>query len=216
MGNKLALLGARGRFPKPHKPGTWQARVEAAVMEHTKLPAHDAIVVAGTWRPTRHPLVAKRVRCVRVSHYTKAMQHPLDGCGSEATLGCEAIGDPAARGINVVHYRLLEARRLQAAGKAELCQQAALEAVAVARGLPRWRQYAKLNVGAWKTRIAYRTRLDGVIDEDTLFEVAASLGKQAEDVLAACGGPAGAATTADQEQSFHACWAPPASAPQKQ
>ena len=115
-------------------------------------------------------------------------------------------GNPVARAINVVHYRLAEARRLQAAGKATECQQAALEAVAVARGLPRWRQYVKLNINKWVAVARYRTRFDGILDEDTLFTTTANLGAEAEQVHAACGGPTGAPTTPAHEQSFHTCW----------
>ena len=99
-----------------------------------------------------------------------------------------------------------EARQLQAAGNNDGCQQAALEAIAVARGMPRWRQYAKLNVGEWPKNARYRTRFDGILDEDTLFADAQSLGAEAEAVFATCGGAAGAPTTAEQEQSFHTCW----------
>jgi hypothetical protein len=105
----------------------------------------------------------------------------------------------------VVHYRLAEAKRLQAVGKTEQCQQAALEAVAVARGLPRWRQYKKLNVDEWNDKLLYKTRFDGVIDEDALFAIVTTLGSEAEAIYTACGGAA-PATTVDQEQSFHMCW----------
>lgn len=204
---KLAPHPVRGRPPAAHKKGTWQATVETALAEvPPKLAKGDAIVVTGTWRSVTHPFTKQRLRCVNVSHIVKAMHHTLDGCGGDGSLGCEATGDAAARGINVVHYRVVEARRLQAAGKTAECQQAALEAVAVARGMPRWRQYAKLNVDQWKVHAAYRTRFDGVLDEDGLFAAVATLGSDAESVYAACGGPAGAPTTALQEQSFHTCW----------
>jgi hypothetical protein len=140
-----------------------------------------------------------------ISQYTKALHRAFDGCGADGTLACEATGNAAARGINVVHYRLAEARRLQSAHKPVECQQAALEAIAVSRGLPRWRQYAKLNVAQWVDHAGYRTRFDGTLDEDTLFATAASLGTEAERIFSACGGGSGA-TTAAQEQSFHDCW----------
>jgi hypothetical protein len=141
-----------------------------------------------------------------IAHYARSVKHPIDACGGLGEVTCEAAGNPAARAINVIHYRLEEARQLQAAGKTAGCQQAALEAVAVARGLPRWRQYAKLNVGHWTDNLSYRTRFDGTIGEDELFEAAASSGKQAEMIYTDCGGASGAATTPEQEQSFHTCW----------
>ncbi len=108
-------------------------------------------------------------------------------------------------GINVIHYRLLEARRLQAEGNETGCLQAALEASAVARGMPRWRQYMSLNTTKWKPAKRYRTRFDGTLDEDTLFSTAIALGVEAEKVYTACSASR-PATSAKQEQSFHTCW----------
>lgn len=207
-GATLHVRPVRGRFPAPHRKGSWQADVEAwlAGASPAKPPRGDVFVVTGTWRERTHPLTGERLRCVTVAHYTRALRGGLDACGASGDVGCEAAGDAAARGLNVVHYRLAEARRLQAAGKPADCQQAALEAIAVARGMPRWRQYAKLNVEKWAAHAAYRTRFDGTLDEDTLFATAARLGSEAEALYAACGGPAGAPTTPEQEQSFHTCW----------
>jgi hypothetical protein len=204
---KLGLRAVRGRFPAVHKKARGRRRSRALVEENRpKLPRGDVIVVTGNWRELAHPVTKEKLRCVAVSHYARALRRPLDKCGSDGSLACEASGNGAARGINVVHYRLVEARQLQADGKTAECQQAALEAVAVARGLPRWRQYMKLNVATWTDYAGYRTRFDGILDEDTLFATAATLGTEAEAVYTACGGPAGAATTVAQEQSFHTCW----------
>ena len=191
---KLAARPAR-RAPPPPKKGSWQAEV-ATWLE----PKHARpVAVTGTWRDAVMPLTGEHLQCVSVFEYGRA----VEPCG--IGVGCEATGNAAARGINVVHYRLAEARKLQAAGKMAECQQAALEAVAVARGMPRWRQYAKLNVDQWQNVSAYRTRFDGTLDEDALFDAVASLGRDAEGVFAACGGAA-ATTTPAQEQSFHDCW----------
>jgi hypothetical protein len=204
---KLGVHPVRGRFPRAHKHGTWQLTVETALAaaQLPKLARGDEIVVAGAWHEVVHPMTKERLRCVKVVHYTR-LRKALDGCGADGSLACEAVGDAAARGLNVVHYRLAEARALQAAGKSIECQQASLEAIAVARGLPRWRQYAKLNVGAWPVHAGYRTRFDGTLDEDTLFATAAELGTAAQAIFVACGGASTAATTAGQEQSFHTCW----------
>ena len=188
---KLGMKVVRGRVPKPHKANSWQATIEQALGMN--------MIVTSNW------MTKQKRRCVTVAQYM-TLKKPLDACASDGSIGCEALGDAAARGINVVHYRLLEARRLQAAGKTADCQQAALEAVAVARGMPRWRQYAKLNVDDWTARTKYRTRFDGLLDEDTLFATTIGLGQEAEQVFVACGGAAGAPTTVAQEQSFHMCW----------
>ena len=205
---KLAGRAVRGRIPAAHKAGTWQAEVETALTAEQRptLARGDVLRVTSDWRELVHPVTKERLRCVTISHFARSMRHALDGCGGQGAIACEATGNAAAPGINVVHFRLAEARALQAAGKTTECQQAALEAVAVARGLPRWRQYVTLNIAKWVTHAGYRTRFDGLLDEDTLFTRAASLGGEAEAVHAACGGPSGAPTTASQEHSFHTCW----------
>ena len=196
MDAKLVAKPAR-RFGKPHKKG-WQADVEASFKP-------ELFVVTGNWREITAPLTKERLRCLSASQFV-ALKKPLDACGSTGDTLCEASGNAAAHGLNVIRFRLAEARTLQAAGNSEGCQKAALEAVAVSRGMPRWRQYAKLNVGQWRENARYRTRFDGILDEDTLFANAQSLGMDAEAVFATCGGAAGAPTTAEQEQSFHTCW----------
>jgi hypothetical protein len=205
---KLKLRPVHGRFPAAHKKGSWQETIETALSGEPRPKAGkgDVFVVTTGWRALVHPLTHEHLRCVTVSHYTRAAHGALDGCGAGGDIACEATGNAAARGINVVHYRLAEARQLQATGKLAECQQAALEAIAVARGMPRWRQYAKLNVEHWANHAAYRTRFDGTLDEDALFAAAAGLGSAAEEVYTACGGAAGAATKPDSEQSFHTCW----------
>jgi hypothetical protein len=206
LDGKLAMAKARGRAPRPHPKSSWQAALATWFRESTKLPKQDVVIVKGTWRSHKHPLSRESLSCVKVSRFTKALRGKVGDCGAGSSgVTCEAAGNGAARAINVVHYRVAEAKRLQAAGKAEQCQQAALEAVAVARGLPRWRQFKKLNVDEWKDNLLYKTRFDGVIDEDALFAIVTALGSEAEALHAACGG-ASATTDVEQEQSFHMCW----------
>ncbi len=206
-GGKLAARAVRGRFPKPHKHGSWELDVETAVSTalHPEVSRGDVVRVTGAWQTIAHPVTKEALRCVAVSHYVTTMRRAFDACGARGGIACEATRNDAVHGINVVHYRLAEARQLHAAGKDTACQQAALEAIAVSRGLPRWRQYVSLNTNAWKSFARYRTRFDGVVDEDTLFTTAAGLGTQAEAVYAECGG-GNPKTIAAQEQSFHTCW----------
>ena len=201
---RLAVRTLHGKAPAAHKKGSWQEEIETALVPPKS--RRDLFVVAGTWRDVQHPLTGEHLKCVGVSRFVRGMIHPLDGCGADGNLACEATGNAAARAINVVHYRLAEAKRLQHDRKSTECQQAAIEAIAVARGLPRWRQYVKLNIGKWVDHATYRTRFDGILDEDTLFATATQLGSEAEAIYAACGGANGAPTTPAQEQSFHACW----------
>ncbi len=206
-GPKLTVKPARKRFPTQSKKGTWQAGVEADVMTALKpdMSPGDVVRVTGTWKTRTHPLTSEKLRCVAVSHFVKILKRPLDTCGSQGTTTCEAAGDASTHGINVVRYRLAEALRLQAANDTAGCQQASREAVAVARGMPRWRQYASLNTNRWKSWPRYRTRFDGVLDEDSLFALAIALGSEAQDIHVACGGTSLQTKVAD-EQSFHTCW----------
>ncbi|HEU0029183.1 MAG TPA: hypothetical protein VFQ53_01035 [Kofleriaceae bacterium] len=205
----LHVQPARGRVPREATKG-WQGELTTWFRDAAKLSRGDVVVVRGTWRDREHPISHETLSCVKIAHVAKAWRGKLGDCGAvaaaaNAKVTCEAAGNGAARAINVVHYRLAEAKRLQAAGKAEDCQQAALEAIAVARGLPRWRQYKKLNVAQWNDALVYETRFDGVLNEDALFATVASLGRDAEALHATCGG-ASTKTTVDQEQSFHTCW----------
>ena len=207
-GARLAARPYRGRPPKPSKPGTWQAEVEAAVAAalQPERARGDVVRVTGGWKTIVHPASNERLRCVTVSHYTKAARGVLDACGARGAVACEAAGNAAAHGLNVVHYRLVEARRQLAAGARDACRTAALEAIAVARGMPRWRQYVALNIARWRTYARYRTRFDGLLDEDALFARVLELGAAAESVHAACGGAASPRTAVADEQSFHRCW----------
>ncbi len=202
-----ATLQARraARFPTANRKGTWQAEVEAAVRGSLapELARGDIVRVTGAWKETS--VANEALRCVAVSHYARSVRLPLDACGSNGATVCEASRSDAVHGINVVHYRLLEARKLHDKHEDEACQQAALEAIAVARGMPRWRQYMSLNTTKWKPAKRYRTRFDGTLDEEALFAAAIALGVEAEHVYASCGG-ARPKTTAAQEQSFHTCW----------
>jgi len=208
MGSKLTLKPVKKKLPKPHKKGSWEFVVESALatMFGSERAKGDVIRVTGKWKSIAHPATKAKMRCVMVSHYMRSMRRALDRCGSQGTYACEATGNDAVHGINVVHYRLAEARRLEADGKLTECQQASLEAVAVARGMPRWRQYMQLNVDKWMSYERYRTRFDGTLDEDTLFTTAIAMGVEAEAVYVSCGGPAQVRTTPEQEQSFHTCW----------
>lgn len=196
---KLTTKPARGRRPKPHKKGSWQADVAAAVDDR------DVVIVAGARRTMRHPLTRESLQCVTVTRHANAPRGKLEACGAAGRkTTCEVAGNAAARGINLVRYRLAEAAQLRDAGKEPECQAAALDALATARGLPRWRQYAKLNVGEWTEGLAYKTRFDGILDEDSLFALATTLGTEAEQLYAACGG-ASPRTTPEQEHAFHSC-----------
>ncbi len=200
---KLKVRAYPRRFPSPHKKG-WPAELEAAFKD--KLPKGDVLVITGATREVMNPVTHEPLRCAPAAQYTRALHGKLDACGGSGKLGCEAGGNAVAHAIDVVHYRLAEAKTLAAAKDEDKCRQAAVEAIAVARGLPRWRQYKKLNVGQWTDGLWYKTRFDGLLDEDSLFAEATELGTEAESVYASCGGEVNVKTKPEQEQSFHVCW----------
>jgi hypothetical protein len=206
-GAKITVRAVRGRLPKVHRKGSWEAEIAAAVSTalQPEVARGDVVRVTGAWKLMTHPVTKEKLRCVAVSHFT-SMRRPLDACGARGGVACEAMGNAAVHAINVVHFRLAEARQLHATGKDAECQRAALEAVAVARGMPRWRQYVSLNANQWKAYPRYRTRFDGILDEETLFTTAGVLGSEAQGVYADCGGGATPKTLVEQEQSFHTCW----------
>jgi len=200
---KLKTNSYSRHFPAPHKKG-WQADVEAEFKD--KLPKGDVLIVTGNWRDVTNPITHEALRCAAAAQYTRALKGKLDACGGNGKLACEAGGNAVAHAIDVVHYRVAEARALAAAKDEDKCKQAALEAIAVARGLPRWRQYKKLNVHEWTDGLSYKTRFDGILDEDSLFAATTELGTEAESVYALCGGEVNVKTKPEQEQSFHGCF----------
>jgi hypothetical protein len=204
---KLQTKKLRGRPPRPPKKGSWQADLATWFTDHhvPKPGKRDAIAVVGTWKSIDHPLTREPLKCVTLVHYTTLGKGKLDDCGGRGKVACEAAGNEAARAINLVHFRFAEAKQLNAAGNYNGCSEAALDAVATARGMPRWRQYAKLNVGQWTEGLAYRTRFDGTLDEDQLFAAAAVLGTQAEQLYVECSRKSPAVTTPQHEHAFHTC-----------
>lgn len=201
----------KGRLPKPHKKGTWQADVAKALAATRigKAPRGEVFLVTSKEaRTVSHPVSKESLRCVTVAQYTTVPRGELDDCGvAEAgtPVTCEAAGSAAARGVNLARFRIAEAARLRDAGKDEDCRTAALDALATARGLPRWRQYAKLNTGVWKEGMAYKTRFDGIVDEDALFNLAPVLELEAKLLLAACNMVGTPPTKPEHEHAFHSC-----------
>jgi hypothetical protein len=209
-GDELVARAHRGRPPKAHKKGSWQADVASAFAKTRpgKGPRGEVFAVGGDARSVTHPVTKERLRCVTVTQFTTVPRGEIDACGvaeSGAPVTCEAAGSAAARGVNLARFRLAEAAQLRDAVKDEACRTAALDALATARGLPRWRQWAKLNTGVWKDGMAYKTRFDGILDEDALFALAPALEQEALQMLAACNLVGTPPTKPEQEHAFHSC-----------
>jgi hypothetical protein len=192
----------------PSSRSTKWAQMNKFIRESTdNMSASDVFVVAPdtqNWTDERTDDGLRR--CVSATYYAKDMPLTKSRCGgANDAVVCEASLSATARAINVTHYRLDEAKKLQASGDAAGCRAAALEAIAVARGLPKWRDYM-MSDRSWWINLTYKTRYDGSLSEDALFKKTASLGKSALDAYHACGGTGNAVTSEAQEQSFHACW----------
>jgi hypothetical protein len=185
------------KFPAVPSAGTW-VELSSWARKHVDLAPGDVAFIPAdaSWESTS--INDAPARSVDLYWYRKQMSvEATNQCGSsDNDVCCEASGNPPSRAINVVHSRLDEAKRLQAAGNAASCQQAAKEALAVSRGLQRWNQgyCAK-----------HKTLFDGTITADALKSQVAAMGREADRVFAACGGRDDR-TSRDDEDSFHAAW----------
>jgi len=124
-----------------------------------------------------------------------------------AKFACEPGGSNVVVGVNLIHFRIEAATAAQPSDKAR-CQREARAAVAIARGVVRFRDEAKAGK-TWATGLTYRTRYDGDLDEPKLFELATSNGTAAEKLFKACGGT-DLAITRDEEMQFKAARQVPA------
>jgi hypothetical protein len=120
-------------------------------------------------------------------------------CGMPNLL-CEPLGSKTARAINIVHFRVEEAKTAQSAGKKVVCQDAARAAVATASGLNKFRDQQKAQHN-WGTKYPYKTRYDGTLDEQALFAKVDEYKKAAEGLFKSCGGTRLAATP-EEEMAF--------------
>jgi hypothetical protein len=124
-----------------------------------------------------------------------------------AKFACEPGGSNVVVGVNLIHFRIEAAKTAQASDKAR-CQREARSAVAIARGVVRFRNEAK-TAKTWAIGLTYRTRYDGDLDEQKLFELAAANGDAADKLFKACGGTS-LAISRDEEMQFKAAKQTPA------
>ena len=139
-----------------------------------------------------------KLRCLELQWYSKDDTVQMSKCGHpDDKVACEVTGSKTVRAINVIHYRIEEAKKLKASDK-QACQQAALQAVAFSRGIPKF----KKSLGSDSAEgLTYKTRYDGVLTEVKAFARIKQLGTEALALYKSCGGGSGA-TKGDEEMAF--------------
>jgi hypothetical protein len=186
-------------FPKPPTSGKW-VELSARARKHIAGSPDDIVFIHddADWEPVDSS-DGSRLRCVEVHWYAKNHKLSSNACGvfERDDVTCEPAGSKAARALNIAHYRLDEAQKLKDAGQNDDCQSAARQALAISRGLPKWKAQKR----DWKNGLTYKTRYDGTLSEADLFAKVASVGEQASTLYKTCGGSA-AETTESEEFTF--------------
>jgi hypothetical protein len=194
------------KFPTAPSPGKWKKQLAFVLQQDPPKDGDVTFIPAdASWQDSMRALDGSIFRCAVVDKYVRDVTLQRNRCSAASDkVVCEASGSRSARAINVAHFRLDEAKQLQSAGNTAGCQQAAKEALAVARGVTDWRRWTKKQ-GDWEDLLVYRTRYDGPLTEDALFAKIDDYTKQALAEYHACGGK-DATTKMQDEQSFHDCW----------
>jgi hypothetical protein len=182
------------KFPKANA-GKWAklSKQAAAVLEPKK--GDVAFIPASSTWDDADSSDGSKLRCLDLHWYEKESSVTMTKCGHpDQAVVCEVSGSKSVRAINMIHYRLDEAKKLKDTDK-DGCQAAALQAIAFSRGLPKF----KKNLGDdWAGGLTYRTRYDGTLKEKALFAQVKKLGDDATKVYKACGG--GTPKTTDEDE----------------
>lgn len=108
-------------------------------------------------------------------------------CGkADDNLVCEASGSNTALALNIIHFRLDEARKAQKAGKKDVCRDASQVAAATSQGVTKYRTAQKVKK-EWSDGLVYQTRA-GTLPEAKAFEFVDKSLKEATKLFKACGG----------------------------
>ena len=177
-------------FRTPPKGGQW-AKLQKFAQEWLKddLKPGDVVLIPANSRwGTYEDSSGGAGRSVDIYWYSKTRHLDLNQCGeADENVVCEASGSKSSKAINMAHYRLDEAKKAQTEKKDGVCQAAARQAVAISRGLPKFRKRA-VESDNWAEGRTYKTRYDAVLDEKALFKKLAAIAKEAEKAFKACGG----------------------------
>ncbi|HUI49100.1 MAG TPA: hypothetical protein VL119_10410 [Acidimicrobiia bacterium] len=137
-------------------------------------------------RPHHDPTIVKREVCTPTC-YPALAPDPVGHCHSTQAVACEEGGSTSAYAINMIHFRIDEARTAEHDGHAGVCARAALVAMALATGLPTFREVRRKE-GKWVEHVVYKTRWDDELSEADLFAKAERSRSMARELYRSCGG----------------------------
>ena len=185
------------RFPKA-KTGKWASMSTRAVKQMELHKGDVAFIPADSDWYDADSSDGSKLRCIDLHWYSKDDTVKMTRCGHpDEKVVCEVSGSKSVRAINVIHFRINEATKLEATDK-EGCQAAALQAIAFSRGLPKFKKQLGDD---WAGGLTYKTRYDGVLSEKALFARVKKLGDEATKLYKKCGGKK-PATSDDDELAF--------------
>jgi hypothetical protein len=136
--------------------------------------------------PHHQQTITKKEVCTPTC-YPALAPDPVGHCHSAEQVACEEGGSKAAYAINMIHFRIDEAKTAKNDGRADACAQAALVAMALATGLPKFREVRRKE-GKWVKNIVYKTRWDDELSEAELFAKAERSKSMARKLYKGCGG----------------------------
>lgn len=182
------------KFPAAN-PGKWASLSKQAVKWLEPAKGDVAFIPASEQWEKAESSDGSVLRCVDLHWYERESEVTMSKCGHpDEAVVCEASGSKSAKAINLAHFRVDEATKLKSSDK-EGCKEAALQAVAFSRGLPKF----KASLGSnWGGGLTYKTRYDGVLSEKAMFAKMKQLGDQATALYKSCGGGAPKTTDADE------------------
>jgi hypothetical protein len=188
--NQEALKSCK--FPAA-KPGKWaKLSLWARKQMGSDLERGDVAFIPASSEWEAATCGDEKCRCVSVSWYRKKVEFETNACGSyDRNSACERAGgltpSNTTRAINMIHFRLDKAKKASEEGDTDACSSAAASAVAMSRGLPKFKKQ-EVKYGRWENGVSYITRYDGNLKEAELFAKVAKFGVEAQALLKKCGG----------------------------
>jgi hypothetical protein len=153
-------------------------------------PGDKVVVVADDWDIERHKISGAVIgRVIGFRHYSKSFSVKMNNCLSpDDKVVCEASGSKTVKALNIIHYRLEQARKLKQAGDKRLCSIAAWGAAKTSRWIKKFKEEQQKD-DHWAQGLTYKTRWDGSLTEEQAFALVDKSDRDAEALFTACGGP---------------------------